>query len=312
MEYNNSLQKSVEARKTLIITTFLLMCLCFFCFKLIPSVFAFEIDYDTSFEELAKGQILNSMDKILLGDLRSSLLHMNIVSKSFNVMQGFAAGLVIVYVYIHIIQECQRSEPSMDFWVRTFVHMTLSILVIIYLGEILIAINLSGSSIINKIQSFARAENVGVLDNVIKVDSLKDVPGAIWNLFKAVSFIGNLLNAINNMVMHLAIAFALIRCYGLFFTTMIEMIIRWIISPIAVADIASHGARSQGVTFMKHYFGCYLQIALFYVVAIACVCIQGWINVTTDLNTAFLTMALYGTMSSIMASCKNLTKQALG
>jgi hypothetical protein len=275
-----------------------------------------EFDYNHSFEELAKGQILDSMDKILLGSLRTSLLNMEIVNKGFNIMQGLAAGMVIVYIYIHIIQECQRSEPSMDFWVRTFVHMTISILAIIYLKQILAAIHISGSSIINQMQKLARAEPMKIVDPTIKIDNAGDAAKSIakgaWDIVTGKAFVNAILNGVSTVAMHLLMALMLIRTYGLFFTTMIEMVVRWIISPLALADIASHGARSQGIAFMKHYFGCYLQIALFYVCAISCMTVQVWINDASEYNMLLLEWALYGTMGSIMASCKNLTKQALG
>ena len=111
--------------------------------------------------------------------------------------------------------------------------------------------------------------NDDVSDTETKESILKDIQNKLGEdaITGTKNEFDTLLFSIFTIIMYIFSLGFIIAIDALLFSIMIQLTIRKILAPIAFASIATEGARSSGVRYIKRFFALYLQVAIIYIFA---------------------------------------------
>ena len=111
--------------------------------------------------------------------------------------------------------------------------------------------------------------NDDVSDTNTKENILKDIQNKLGEdaITGTKNEFDTLLFSIFTIIMYIFSLGFIIAIDALLFSIMIQLTIRKILAPIAFASIATEGARSSGVRYIKRFFALYLQVAIIYIFA---------------------------------------------
>lgn len=243
----------------------------------------------------------------------------NIMSSTTSVgsiIQVLAFGLVMINIWLTIIRESMRGEPTLEFWTKIFLVMGVSLFVVTNIGSILSGIDRIGTSIVDVFNTnikaneqegslvsatgfndprepFAKAA-VGMLveSGQLKEEAVEDetlisdilqyweqtqtqesnsVMDMLSQLLEdAKTFVNGEGNTFKNSLMttvrislfHLLRIAFLCAIYGQIFMIAVQLALRSLLAPVAVAGITSDGMRSSGVRYLKRLLSLYLQFII--------------------------------------------------
>ena len=105
---------------------------------------------------------------------------------------------------------------------------------------------------------------------------------------------------------------------GLIYLLALQISLRTLFAPIAVADISIEGTRSTGMRYMKHYIALYLQKVIILVIVsvgvkVFAAAISGSIsNSSTAISYLFLYMTVIGAVTGMMTQAGSLANEIVG
>lgn len=166
-----------------------------------------------------------------------------LLSSACSVIKDLAYFFLVLIIAVKAIQEASRGDPTLETWLRMFMVAIVGIIFIEYCDEIFEYLSALGERFISLMRdAITSAESEGFTE-----DGISGIKG--WK----------------KIVVRLLIwasKFAIvIPAWSLFY----ELAIRHIFAPIAVVDIAAEGMHSNGVRYMKNYFGIFLRVVIAYV-----------------------------------------------
>lgn len=180
-------------------------------------------------------------------------------------LMGIGAGIVLIVIYIKIIQEAQRGDPTLDFWFKVFVTIAIAFFAIAFLDDIFVAIDNLGRFVVDKIR-FASKTAYATAD-------LQAVSEKIWVAVEKVGvssmrarIMVNLYILIITIVQYIPVIIAHIAAFGIMF----ELGIRRALAPLAISSVVAEGFRSAGIRYFKKFFAIYVRIGIFYALAVLC------------------------------------------
>lgn len=287
-------EESEREKKRIVLTSFIAILLAAISFLLIKTVWANALS--GTLENMAdecRGNLTSVILDMFFGDNGTTFLQSMLDAGSVivSVLKGVGMGIVLVIIYMEIIQAVQRGQDCMDMWLKLFIKIAVSVLVIVYIDDILSAIDQLGTYIGTLIQeAIANPDDTDAItrDQLIEAICGDSSPGLIKTL-------GGIFQLFLPWVMQkLVVLAAKIASYSI----LIEIAIRRAFVPIAVAEIAGEGMRSPGIRYLKRYLALYIRIAIMVVIAyaggqlFACAAVDGtaWLWDALAINYACVTL----------------------
>lgn len=281
------------------ITLFLILVLYITIMKMIPTVYATNLD-----------ELKARIDNLIEGFNRTNFEYMRQAYSSFKTfttsdgsgvadMRNFlvivADVMVVIFSLINISKETQRGEISMDYWFRIAAALVVAIVLVTSVGTVMDNLYGFGDYVISaaynnmkddsfeidgemttttgqKMSDDQKNNFLETLSYVPGLDGGEDGSGNIKELYETESDADASFFKIETAssvvtLMEYAVYAPLLVCMFLIFSAIFEVKVRQIFAPVAVAAIAYEGGRSTGVRFLKKYLACFVKIALYFTIA---------------------------------------------
>ena len=206
-------------------------------------------------------------------------------------IKAIAGIIVITGAMWGVVQESRKGEISLDYVYRIIITTAVAVFVTSNVYAIMNAIQGAGDFMISTIAYYMEEENENGLGlsgdgpNVEKnqnsfIDALSKVPGLNGDE-NGQNSLRDLMDAGEEDANYWAVQVAyqtldgmkiivyapMLVCTFLVFMAVIEIRLRQLFSPLAVAWIAFEGGRSSGARYLKKYASCFIKIAIYFVVA---------------------------------------------
>lgn len=285
LEYKEKEQKSYKKRKIVSIVTVLCILLCFAAFipRFAHADMDDPVDEDTfvTADNVAECQVDFILDltsgvfiKDIVEDFYASDVMENIINSVTGQTQSWMSGLttalkaigtliVVYYMVVMLLKELQRGEMTMESWMRILITFIIPAVAIAEFDIIIEVLAKSGQWIYQVLN-----ENITI--TTPPRDSAAGVPFPEWpGIFSIgdwlvgivewlVAFFRGLVLTLGYLIVNIIIIIMIMT--GIL-TNYVEIILRHLFMPIALANISHEGVRSIGVRYIKKYFGCFMKIA---------------------------------------------------
>ena len=178
-------------------------------------------------------------------------------------LKAIATMIIVYHMVVTLLKELQRGEMTLESWFRILITFIVPAIAIAEFDVIIEVLSKSGQWIYQILD-----ENILITTPARDTASgvpLPSLPG-IWSICDwLVDIVAWLIAFIRGMVLILAyltinVVIIVMILTGIL-TNYIEIILRHLFMPLALANISHEGVRSAGVRYIKKYFGCFMKIA---------------------------------------------------
>lgn len=174
------------------------------------------------------------------------------------ITKAVASGLLLVNTLISIIQGAEKGEGNLDFFYRVLIKLVLAFFVIIYLNDIIDAIQKLGyymvqimnDTCIEALGYFSESEMDELLSDFQTMGFADETSFWQWqsNMLEVMSLYNPILSLLKLSIKTVSYSF------------FIELALRKAFMPIAMVMIIEEGPRSPGVRYLKKFFAVYLKM----------------------------------------------------
>lgn len=292
-----SIEKQI---KQINIATYLLIVIAFIGVFLMPKAFAiFGIFEDNSNQVAWAEQIMSGPLDVVVGTIAGtdpelgglwakciSPLEGNLAT-AFNTLKVLGGLMALAVAMAHILDRLQKEADTQEAITRGLMEFFVAAFIIMNVADLMDAIGNAGTAIAGYFTGGGNANITGVDPEALLTALTGDPSGGVTWRMEANVYL--LLPWMLSMIIVVATKFAVIQI-------VLEIIVRKIFAPMAVADIYHEGLRSPGMRYLKRYLGAYLKMA---VCAAVCVIIPTLMTVSP--NTGGGAKAAFNYMFSIVA-----------
>lgn len=183
-------------------------------------------------------------------------------------LKAVATLLIIYHMIVTLLKELQRGEMTLESWLRILISFIIPAVIIAEFDVFIKAFASTGQWI------------YGILPESIQIEATQSaggVKGMEWPdwsdpWYKWYDFdiwvndaVAYCLVYIKSLI--LVVAYFIVDCViitmiiAALIGTYIELVLRHLFMPLAIANISYEGARSAGVRYVKKYLGCYMRVA---------------------------------------------------
>ena len=279
---------SYKKRRQISIITFSCILLCLMAFLVMPAITRVHADnvgdgvgdffgeianpIADFINDLTNGEFIkSSIDVFYSTNIMETIIN-DISGETQTFMTGFTAALKVVGVLICLlnaivmtVKELERAEMTMESVLRILLAFVIPCVLIMEYDFIIKAFSkiglwlyqtLSGSiddMATDSGQPFCRGIDKPEyhFGSIVFGSYLSDLFNWLIALIKGVILMIPLL--IINYVIIIQILTGVLSCY-------VEIVLRHLFIPVAIANISHEGARSSGVRYIKKYFGCFMKV----------------------------------------------------
>lgn len=254
-------------------------------------------------------------------------------------VQAVAIVLVVIYLFGNLIKELQHGEGGMEVWARCFITLSIGVFFVFNYTLVVRIIEGIGKFLLDEFIKDAPNQSAS-LYNWLAGDAASGSPFYVDDLVQNAQSSGGLLGQaadnIKNMAeellysAHVYLMYAVVAVVFLLMeiplmgarivllTILIEMVVRRLFFPMAMASVCSEGLRSPGIAYIKKYLALYVRLAMCIIIAILCDALVGELTKFTalDLTSGLLRSAcifvVYTTCTKIYANTSALAGSILG
>ncbi len=232
-------------------------------------------------------------------------------------LKAIATMIVVYHMVVMLLQELQRGDMTLESWLRILITFIVPAIAIAEFDVIIEVLSKSG-------QWIYQILNENVIITTPARDSATGVPLPGW---PGITGIGEWLVKVIEFLMAFFRGFVLTFAYLVINTIIIvmimtgilmnyvEIILRHLFMPLAIANISHEGVRSVGVRYIKKYFGCFMKIATINVAVCALFYIYNLLLQIPDISgfekIIFFILLLPGTKKSLQMA-NEIISDALG
>lgn len=186
-------------------------------------------------------------------------------------MTSIAASLFVVTIFISVINEASKGEATLDFFLRIFIRIAITLMILMNINELLNAIQMGMTWMIEQIHTMVG--NVMPLNRQAEAEALTEYFTRVSENYHAEQY--------HYSYYHLAINIAFANFFSFLvkgviwivvkigaYSLLIEFVLRKTFMPIAFLGFMEEGMRSPGLRYLKRYIGMYFRIMI-YLVAFA-------------------------------------------
>ena len=301
---------SLKRRKAIVLAGLSAIILAVIVFAVIPTVLAFEADTTdkliTTYKEYVEriksevdeGLFKSVADVFIPGRSGSLATAANAIregrsSIGVNIhyaVRGLGSALVVIFASIALCKELERGETSVEIWAKYAILMLAGIVLINNSFLLRVGLDNTGQWLVEKVNAKVTdtplggvgtwIESVFQWDDTVKFHNLPfmETSGAIWDWEAHIGewfadlglFIWTIIKMIGLTIILIVFEIPLIQARIVMLTIYIEIAVRSAFFPLAVADITGQGLRSPGMSYIKRYFGCYIQGGCCLIIAAIC------------------------------------------
>lgn len=209
----------------------------------------FFYDIAHYFAENACGNgLLEGAKNILTGTGIDSVT--GIMQSGYNIMIGISAALITLYFLMDLIEQIQRGQgQTPELLLRSFLKVVIAVELIIHGFDLFITLRQVGDSLTSSLTSVTSIASGGmnVADQIVPTgEKWYTYLGLVFQLILPFAF---------SKIIYLGIN---VTCYA----RIIELVVRTVFAPVAIADIFHDGMHSPGVRYIKKYIAVCLQGAV--------------------------------------------------
>lgn len=192
--------------------------------------------------------LLEGARNILTGTSIDSVT--GIMQSGYNIIIGISAALITLYFLMDLVEQMQRAQgQTPELILRSLIKVVIAVELIIHGFDLFVTLRQVGDSLTSSLTSVTSmaAGGMNVADQIVP-------EGEKWYTYLGLAFQLILPFAFSKII-YLGIN---VTCYA----RIIELVIRTIFAPIAIADVFHDGLHSPGVRYIKKYIAVCLQGAV--------------------------------------------------
>ena len=262
-----------------------------------------EDDYDKLVEEMSEEfREFERLDKLFdyeEGTILHSLTELDASpgKRAMKMTMAFGILLVLLMSGMQVYHLAMREEEGLQILFRILLMAFLGIIGVIFIPDIIAGIEKFGRYLVHELRMNAyQAADTRVTylfredhSSMPTVDELKKELGnfggvmmRLWQAINRPAFQG-----ISYMVGRFGLIFTFYALLSSAYGLLMEMIIRRIISPIAVSTLVIDGPRSAFTKYLRGYFAMYLRMALMYISIGLSLHLQRWVEQAANAQNSF-------------------------
>lgn len=235
---------------------------------------------------------------------------------AYQTMKAVGAILCLAIALGHLFSRMEKGEDPIQCVYKTLIEIGITLLIMMNLGNIIFLLAELGFEILRLFYPLSGSE---ITDAQVEA-FLQSVYGSptgssLWRTMVNSMLQGTGATLFNRLVSILANI--------VIYTTAIEMIIRRMFAPLAIADIYQEGLRSSGARFLKSFFACFIKLAICqfclslfpYIEALTMpfVSNDGWGTAQQVARIGIMTaIAIKGSIVYFMFQCGSIAKEIVG
>ncbi len=185
----------------------------------------------------------------------------SVFKTAFNSLKLIGGAFAFIIFGINLFKDMEREQNPIEAIWRGLIELFMVLLVIINLTDILDFFTMFGKETISVFGSTAEDKDLtGKIEDILKKLSYNDKSsgGLSWNFYVSMQL---MLPWALSQIVTISAKFAVMQ-------VAIDIFIRKLFTPLAIADIYKEGLRSPGVRWLKRYLGAYLKAAVCAAVAV--------------------------------------------
>lgn len=203
---------------------------------------------------------------------------------AFNVMTGFTATLIVIYLFISVLKEAIHGRANMELFLRVFIRMAVTLFLLLNLNTITTGIHTIMGGFVRRMVD--ALNQIDAASSAAVINQYWDME--ISNLFEGILKV--LALALVWLVMHIVrilLGIPMLILSGLLYfrsySLIIELAVRKTFMPLSVLSFLEPGQSRIGMRYLKRYIAVYIKMLMF-VVALAVGEIVAYRTVTVDEN----------------------------
>ena len=259
----------------------------------------------------------------------------SVVDDISNVFQALGYCLIIIFSLVGLIKDIQRMpDGGINLWAKYAIACVIGVVVVANYSLIISGCEKIGQYIIDVVQN--RVSNSSDMSSLIEFcdkylsygdDDIREVSFSLTSMTWADTLLDNItiyfwtfVKYIGTFVVFTAIIVPILGCKIALYTIWIELTIRKVFFPLAVADVCEEGMRSAGYIYIKKMVAQYVRIAICFMIAflgsaLITVVLSYYSDVTgvVDLLVKVLSLAsLYTASAKLMSNTAGIANQIVG
>lgn len=240
-------------------------------------------------------------------------------------LTGIGLCIIIVSGIIRFLMRFERGETNLDIWLSSFVSVIIAILVLIFMDDIVNAIDALGAFLVEQVSSQLTYNNYRhLIEDSLDVTTssssdswltvlVSTVSGTVSSLFSALS--SYTLSTWTRFLMQATTWAMSISAFVLF----MEMALRRAFLPLAIADMSGEGIRSPGYRYLKAYVSLYIREAMFFAIAYAATLLENYAW-TADwgtksnmvLGSVGMSICIRAATTAVLSGASRLSREIVG
>lgn len=199
-----------------------------------------------------------------------------------NAVLVVAEAMVVIFTLVNVAREGIKSEQiGAEFVEKIAINAVIAMIVVASVNPIMDGLEGIGGILIDGASQELAGDAESKIDNGKIASALADSEKRLEGLDEFVNSEGEDGGTSDNTtpfynqqqieetlnVLQYVVWFPMMVCIFLMFSAFFEIKIRYIFAAIAAASIAHEGTRGTGTRFFKKYLGCWVKIAIYFVIA---------------------------------------------
>ena len=285
----------------------------------------------------------------------------------FSLFASLGSFVVMLHFWLHVIQETQKGEATLEMWLRLFISLAISMFLIYNVDMVFDGIRDLGNGLYDmacdqfqidsKAVENALKKGDGTIDEATltmifpeDIEKIKkkyketasgkskssDSGATLYDVETLKTIVsemtldgGNYTYATRGtryttMWNSVSILYFALECVlrGMIYLLAIQITLRRILAPLAIADVSIEGARSTGMRYMKHFLALYLQKVIIYIIAAIAtrftvsILSGGFANRVSvagnQIPTLFLIMTAIGAVTGMVSQAGSIANEIVG
>lgn len=169
-------------------------------------------------------------------------------------------ALIFLYFLIDLLDEVQADNFTIERLIKKLITLTVAIVVVNIGGNILATICEFSDALIDDLSGVVALGSMASMDNLYS--DLMSLHQDAGFLSQIIIFLDMLAIIVENLIPYALTYVLFLIVYLLSFSRFVEIVVRFVMAPIGIAQLVSGGAKGPGMRYIKKFASCALQGAV--------------------------------------------------
>lgn len=169
-------------------------------------------------------------------------------------------ALIFLYFLIDLLDEVQADNFTIERLIKKLITLTVAIVVVNIGGNILATICEFSDALIDDLSGVVALGSMQSMEDLYK--GLIGLHQDAGFLSQIIIFLDMLAIIVENLIPYLLTYVLFLIVYLLSFSRFVEIVVRFVMAPIGIAQLVSGGAKGPGMRYIKKFASCALQGAV--------------------------------------------------